>query len=82
MHSPHFTHLATNCGSGTAPGGRISFSEALLAVAEMRKRGTNVRPNTVEKIHLRLGKSTGFVPAVDAKSGKEIALVGHCAAQE
>jgi hypothetical protein len=35
-----------------------------------------------EKIHLRFGKSTGFVWAVDAVKGKLMALAGHRAAQE
>ena len=39
MHSPHFTHAARNRGSGSAPGGRISFSGALLVV-DMRNSGT------------------------------------------
>jgi hypothetical protein len=82
MHSPHFTHAARNFGSGSAPGGRISFGEVLFADSEIRKSGTIDRPSTVEKIHLRRGKSMGFVSARDASIGNVMASAGHWEAQE
>ena len=82
MHSPHFTHKARNSGSGSAPGGRISFSEALLAAAEIRNNGAMATPSIEEKIHLRREKSMDLDAAGDARIGNVIAAVGHWEEQE
>jgi hypothetical protein len=74
-------HLARNWDSGSAPGGRISFPDALLDV-EIRKRGTTAKLSAAEKIHLRRAKSMDCESAGEARIGKVMAAVGHFAEQE
>ena len=77
IHSPHFTHKDRNSDSGSAPGGRISFSEALLAASEIRNNGTIAMLSIEEKIHLRREKSMDFDAAGNGRIGNVIAAVGH-----
>jgi hypothetical protein len=69
-------HKERNFCSGSAPGGRISFSEGLLAEAEIRKSGTIEKPNRVAKSHLRRSRLIGLDAAGDALSGNLMAAGG------
>ncbi len=82
MHSPHFTHKVRNFGSASAPGGRISLSEALLVAAEIRNSGIMATLSIVEKIHLRRDKSIDLDAVGNTRSGNLMAPVGHWEEQE
>jgi len=79
MHSPHLTHVARNLDSGSEPGGRISFSEALEV--DMRKKGTVTIPSADVRMSLRRDKLIEFDSAGDILIGKVMADVGQMDAQ-
>ena len=80
MHSPHLTHVRRNRGSGSAPGGRMSFSDARFVDGEMRKNGTAKKAKAEVSRSLRRERSTAGAGSAAARAGKEIAAVGQIAA--
>src|SRR5512143_2248318 len=83
MHWPHLTHLARNWGSGRAPGGRMSLSDALFLDGVRRKKGTAARPrNVVTRMRRRDRLTLDTLVSFSgwSLSGKPMAAVGQIAA--